>query len=50
MDGHLGDVSVLATSPDGKYVFSGARDNTIRVWDMKSFKCIREVCDVGIPL
>lgn len=45
MDGHLGDVSTLATSSDGSLVFSGARDNTIRVWDVKSHKCIREVKD-----
>ena len=45
MDGHLGDVSTLATSSEGSLVFSGARDNTIRVWDVKSHKCIREVKD-----
>lgn len=45
MDGHLGDVSTLTTSSDGSLVFSGARDNTIRVWDVKSHKCIREVKD-----
>ena len=45
MDGHLGDVSTLTTSSDGSRVFSGARDNTIRVWDVKTHKCIREVKD-----
>lgn len=45
MDGHLGDVSTLTTNSDGSLVFSGARDNSIRVWDVKSHKCIREVKD-----
>lgn len=45
MDGHLGDVSTLAISKTGEYLFSGARDNTIRVWDIASHSCIREVKD-----
>ena len=45
MDGHLGDVSTLGISKTGEYLFSGARDNTIRVWDIASHTCIREVKD-----
>lgn len=45
MDGHLGDVSILTISEDGEYIFSGARDNSIRVWSFNARKCIREIKD-----
>ena len=45
MDGHLGDVSVLNISSDGSLIFSGARDNTIRVWNYRTHTCLREVKD-----
>lgn len=47
MDGHLGDVSILTISEDGEYIFSGARDNSIRVWSFNARKCIREIKDQG---
>ena len=45
MDGHLGDVVTLATNSTGQIIFSGARDNTIRAWDLKTHSCIREIKD-----
>ena len=33
MEGHRGDVVSLAWSASGATIFSGARDNTIKVWD-----------------
>jgi WD40 repeat protein len=45
MDGHLGDVCTLTTSSDGNYIFSGARDNTIRAWEFRQHHCIREIKD-----
>lgn len=45
MDGHLGDVVTLTTSSNGLIIFSGARDNTIRAWDLKTHSCIREIKD-----
>jgi WD40 repeat protein len=35
-DGHRGDVTSLEFSTDGKILFSGARDNEIKVWDVVS--------------
>ena len=33
LDGHRGDVVTLSVISDGQILFSGARDNTIKVWD-----------------
>jgi WD40 repeat protein len=32
--GHTGIVSSLAFSPDGKRLYSGSRDKTVKVWDV----------------
>jgi WD40 repeat protein len=32
--GHTGLVSSLAFSPDGKRLYSGSRDTTVKVWDL----------------
>ena len=43
--GHSDDVYSLAFSPDGKIIASGSYDNTIRLWDVASGKCLRELRD-----
>ena len=35
MRGHTGAVSSLALSGDGKRLFSGSQDTTIKVWDLE---------------
>ncbi|KAK8800683.1 hypothetical protein WA158_000008 [Blastocystis sp. Blastoise] len=45
MDGHLGDVSSLCINTNGTLLFSGARDNSIRAWDLKTKTFIREIKD-----
>ena len=34
--GHSRSVNAVAISPDGKYVVSGSRDESIKVWDFSS--------------
>ena len=39
--GHSREVSSVAYSPDGKYLASGAEDNTIKIWETTSGKCLK---------
>lgn len=39
--GHEAGVLSLAPSPDGRLLFSGSYDKTIRVWDIATGNCIR---------
>jgi WD40 repeat protein len=32
--GHTGIVGSLAFSPKGRWLFSGSRDKTVKVWDL----------------
>lgn len=34
LGGHSGDVTRLALSPDERILFSGARDHSVRLWDL----------------
>ena len=40
LKGHKSIVSCLAVTTDGKRVVSGSTDNTLKVWDLESGKCI----------
>jgi WD40 repeat protein len=38
LEGHASEIRAVALSPDGKYALSGSSDNTMRLWDLKTFK------------
>ena len=40
LDGHVQGIFALAFSPNGYQIASGAGDDTIRIWDMRSLKAI----------
>ncbi len=42
-EGHTDDVYTAALSPDGRYLFSGGFDKTIRIWDVASGQCLQVV-------
>jgi WD40 repeat protein len=39
--GHRGAVEAVCFSPDWKYLASGSVDNTIKLWEVKTGKCLR---------
>ncbi|EGC35285.1 hypothetical protein DICPUDRAFT_55281 [Dictyostelium purpureum] len=43
LDGHMGDVVSMVFNKDGSMLFSGARDNEIKVWDVKKQEEIRSI-------
>src|SRR5262249_27746826 len=47
LEGHTYYVRGLALSPDGSLAVSGAQDDTVRVWDVKSGKELRQLRGPG---
>ena len=41
-DGHGGNVTALGFQRDGKWMFSGSEDGTLRLWDLRAPGCQRE--------
>ena len=41
LEGHTDRVLVVASSADGKRVFSGSIDKTVRVWDAETGECVK---------
>ncbi len=41
--GHGGEVTCVATTPDGRFIVSGSADRTLRVWRMRDGVFVREL-------
>jgi WD40 repeat protein len=46
-NGHTLNVTCVAASRDGRHMASGSRDNTMRLWDVATQRCL-SVCDVKL--
>ena len=42
MIGHSDAVSSLSVDSSGVYAFSGSHDGSLRVWDIRKYKCLYE--------
>jgi WD40 repeat protein/serine/threonine protein kinase len=40
LQGHTSSVTSVAMSPDGRHIVSGSEDNTLRVWDLVTGRCL----------
>ena len=43
LKGHSSDITVMNYSPDGKYLVTGAKYDTVKVWDMTTFQEVQSL-------
>lgn len=45
LEGHYNSVLSATYSPDGKYIASGSKDRTIKIWEFKKGNCLQTLKD-----
>ena len=45
LKGHTSCIFSVAVSPDGKYLASGSRDRSVKIWNAKSGQCNQTFCE-----
>lgn len=45
LEGHYNSVLSATYSPDGKYIASGSKDRTIKIWELKKGNCLQTLKD-----
>eukprot|EP01087_Luapelamoeba_hula_P017015 TRINITY_DN5318_c0_g1_i1.p1 TRINITY_DN5318_c0_g1~~TRINITY_DN5318_c0_g1_i1.p1 ORF type:complete len:305 (-),score=41.95 TRINITY_DN5318_c0_g1_i1:97-1011(-) len=48
-DGHSGNVTALGFQRDGKWMFTGSEDGTVKIWDLRASGCQRDY-DCSSPI
>jgi G protein beta subunit-like protein len=49
LEGHTGNVTSIGLQKDGRYLYSGSEDGTLKVWDLSNPYCSRSY-NVGAPV
>eukprot|EP01100_Stratorugosa_tubuloviscum_P007653 TRINITY_DN3161_c0_g1_i1.p1 TRINITY_DN3161_c0_g1~~TRINITY_DN3161_c0_g1_i1.p1 ORF type:complete len:305 (-),score=139.91 TRINITY_DN3161_c0_g1_i1:171-1085(-) len=48
-DGHTSNITALGFQRDGRWMFTGSEDNTIKIWDLRAAGCQRQLtCNAAI--
>ncbi len=50
LEGHRALINCVDMSPDGRFIVTGCSDSSIRLWDSKYGKCIREINPKEYPI
>ena len=49
-NGHTGSITKAVVSPSGKYVFTCGHDGNLKLWHLKTGKCIRDIKKYDYPI